>query len=116
MRKVWGCEFKSAAECPKPVLTLGRKASISESYMTQSGKGYVAQKSGTFYDLLPLGCTMFSGCSKLKAVYVSSEWNLSRATSHSNMFKSCTVIEGGRGTAFNSDYVDKTYAVIDSEI
>lgn len=37
-------------------VTIRWKASVAEEYITSDGLEYVQQKSGTFYDLLPIGC------------------------------------------------------------
>ena len=57
---------------------------------------------------------MFSGCSKLKTIYVSNKFNTSQVNSSRYMFYSCTSLVGGNGTTYNSSYIDKTYARIDS--
>ena len=58
---------------------------------------------------------MFSGCSSAKRIYVDDGWDTSSVTSDSNMFFNCSALEGGNGTVFDSDYIDRTYACIDSE-
>ena len=57
---------------------------------------------------------MFENCSKLKTIYVSSKFDTSKVTSSTEMFKNCTSLVGGNGTTYNSNYIDKTYARIDS--
>ena len=57
---------------------------------------------------------MFSGCSKLKTIYTSNKFDTSKVSNSSNMFSSCTSLVGGNGTTYNSSYIDKTYARIDS--
>ena len=50
---------------------------------------------------------MFEGCESLKTIYCDDTWNPS---SSDNMFYNCTALVGGKGTAYNSDKLDKTYA------
>ena len=56
---------------------------------------------------------MFRDCSKLVTIYVLSSWTTTAVSSSSQMFKNCTKIKGGKGTAYNANYIDKTYARID---
>lgn len=56
---------------------------------------------------------MFNSCSKLKTIYVS-EFDTSRVSYSSLMFNNCTSLVGGNGTKYNSSYIDKTYARIDT--
>lgn len=56
---------------------------------------------------------MFNGCSILNTIYVSEDLDLSGLTTSTDMFTGCTALKGGMGTAFNSSYVDATYARID---
>ena len=58
---------------------------------------------------------MFAPCSELKTIYVSDKWNTGSVTISGNMFSGCTKLKGGNGTAFDLDYIDKTYAVIDKD-
>ena len=59
---------------------------------------------------------MFSGCSKLKTVYVGDGWDLSNATSHWDMFGGCYSLVGANGTTVASmnGSTDKTYACVDT--
>ncbi len=57
---------------------------------------------------------MFSGATSLKTIYVSDKFNVSNVTTSTKMFYNCTSLVGGAGTTYNSSYVDKTYAHIDS--
>ena len=56
---------------------------------------------------------MFKGCSSLKTIYVSKLWNTDNVTSSNFMFEGCTNLVGGCGTVFDSNYINKTYAIID---
>ena len=42
----------------KKYVTVGWRINANESYMTNDGRRYIPQESGTFYDLLPLGCDL----------------------------------------------------------
>lgn len=57
---------------------------------------------------------MFKDCSDLTTIYVSDSFNTDTVTISQQMFYGCTNLQGGNGTAFNSQILDKTYACIDS--
>ena len=56
---------------------------------------------------------MFDGCTNLKTIYVGSEWNTGKVSSGENMFRNCTNLVGGKGTTYDANHVDYTYARID---
>ena len=56
---------------------------------------------------------MFSGCSKLTAIYVGDGWTTVNLTKSSDVFKECTSLVGGAGTVYDPDHTDYTYAHID---
>ena len=56
---------------------------------------------------------MFSGCSGLKTVYVGDGWTTASVTEGAQMFAGCTNLVGGKGTHYDPDHVDFTYARID---
>ncbi len=56
---------------------------------------------------------MLANCSNLRTIYVSDKWNTQNVTSSIDMFTNCTSLVGGKGTTYNSNYVDKTRARID---
>ena len=58
---------------------------------------------------------MFRNCSALQTIYVGDGWRMSEMalTSSHNVFKDCTSLVGGKGTAFDADHVDADYAHID---
>ena len=58
---------------------------------------------------------MFYAMSKLKSIYVSDKFITDNVTSSDYMFDSTGNLVGGNGTKYNSSYVDKTYARIDTE-
>ena len=55
---------------------------------------------------------MFSGCSALKTIY-GSNWDTSSVTSSSLMFSGCKNLVGGKGTVYDDNHIDHTYARID---
>ena len=57
--------------------------------------------------------SMFDGCSSLRTIIVSDKWKTSSVNHSEHMFNECTKIKGYKGTAYNSDKIDKTYAQID---
>ena len=56
---------------------------------------------------------MFNGCSSLQTIYVGEGWSTAAVTSSSNMFHNCTSLKGGKGTTYDANHEDKTYAHID---
>ena len=53
--------------------------------------------------------TMFIDCPALKTIYCSNDWSTSTAQS-GYMFSGCTSLIGGKGTAFDKNVMDNTYA------
>ena len=53
---------------------------------------------------------MFYKCNNLVTIYASDKWNTNKVTDSTEMFNNCTRLKGD--IAFNSNYVDKTYAKI----
>ena len=56
---------------------------------------------------------MFMYCNVLKAIYVGNKWSTNNVTSSSYMFKDCTSLVGSKGTKYNANHVDASYAHID---
>ncbi|MDO4504458.1 MAG: BspA family leucine-rich repeat surface protein [Clostridia bacterium] len=56
---------------------------------------------------------MFKGCSALKTIYVNDKFNLKSVKKSGNMFYECYNIEGEKGSVYDSNNMDKTYARID---
>ncbi len=57
--------------------------------------------------------SMFYRCTSLTTVYVSDSWTTASVTESNNMFERCYSIVGGKGTTFDENYIDATYARID---
>ena len=57
--------------------------------------------------------SMFGSCSSLNAIFVGDNWSTASVTNSSGMFYDCTKLYGGKGTAYNADITDATYAKID---
>ena len=51
---------------------------------------------------------MFINCTNLETIYVGSGWSTANVTSSSNMFSLCENLEGGQGTTYDGNHVDKT--------
>ena len=56
---------------------------------------------------------MFYGCYNLRTIYVGNGWSTDAVTSSTDMFKNCTNLVGGKGTTYDANHIDKTYAHID---
>jgi len=58
---------------------------------------------------------MFLNCTSLVTIYASSNFSTKKVTDFDDdMFKDCTKLTGGNGTTYDSSYIDKTYARIDT--
>jgi surface protein len=57
--------------------------------------------------------SMFGDCENLKTIYVGDKWTTKNVTESENMFKYSNNLYGGKGTAYNADFTDATYAHID---
>ena len=57
---------------------------------------------------------MFFVMDNLTTIYASNNFNTSAVTNSDRMFYSSSKLVGGNGTKYNSSYVDKTYARIDT--
>ncbi len=59
---------------------------------------------------------MFASCRSLKRIYVHSRlWTVSKVSSSSGMFGSCSNIIGEKGTTYNGSYISAVYAHIDNQ-
>ena len=56
---------------------------------------------------------MFQDCSHLTTIYASEGWSTASISYGDNMFVGCTNLVGGKGTTYNLDHTDYTYARID---
>ena len=56
---------------------------------------------------------MFNSCSSLTTIYTGNEWSTAAVTSGEDMFYNCTKLIGGRGTTYDENHTDYTYAHID---
>ncbi|MBQ9213339.1 MAG: BspA family leucine-rich repeat surface protein [Bacteroidales bacterium] len=57
--------------------------------------------------------SMFGYCYNLKTIYVGDKWTTKNVTESEDMFKYSNNLYGGKGTAYNADFIDATYAHID---
>jgi len=56
---------------------------------------------------------MFKGASKIKTIYASNKFVVSKTTITANMFNNCISLVGGKGTKYDSSKTNGTYARID---
>ena len=56
---------------------------------------------------------MFIDCNNLRTIYVGDGWTTASMRYTWDMFKNCTSLVGGKGTAYDPNHVDKDYAHID---
>jgi hypothetical protein len=56
---------------------------------------------------------MFVGCESLKTIYVGTGWNTNKVEESKEMFWGCTSLVGGKGTKYDSEFVDVARAKID---
>ena len=57
---------------------------------------------------------MFGTLENLTTIYASNNFNTSAVANSDNMFYNLSKLVGGNGTKYNSSYIDKTYAQIDT--
>ena len=56
---------------------------------------------------------MFRDCSSLTTIYGGSNWIIPNNASSTDMFTGCTVLRGSKGTTYDAEHVDASYAHID---
>ena len=56
---------------------------------------------------------MFRNCDRLKTIYAGNEWSTNKVTASNNLFNGCTSLVGGKGTTYDENHVDASYAHID---
>jgi surface protein len=56
---------------------------------------------------------MFSDCTNLKTIYVGNGWSTAEVMESASMFENCTSLKGGKGTTYDANHVDATYARVD---
>ena len=59
---------------------------------------------------------MFEWCNGLTTIYVGDGWSMNKVTDGVDMFTGCTNLVGGKGTVYDADYTDYTYAHIDGGV
>lgn len=106
--------------CGCPSLTSLNLSNFNTSKVTDMGYMF-ADCSGltslnlSSFDMSEVTYTreMFRLCSSLKTIYSNSNWNTSTNTESTDMFSDCTSLVGGKGTKYDENHVDKTYACPD---
>lgn len=56
---------------------------------------------------------MFNDCTALTTIYVSDKWNTAKVEDGNSMFDGCISLVGGKGTTYDENHTDHTYARID---
>ena len=56
---------------------------------------------------------MFYGCTDLTTIFADNGWTITSSTYGGNMFEYCTSLVGAKGTTYDADNIDATYAHID---
>jgi len=56
---------------------------------------------------------MFYGCTDLETIYARNDWNTAAVGNSVDMFFNCVRLVGGKGTTYDNNHTDKTYARID---
>ena len=56
---------------------------------------------------------MFRDCAELTTIFAGDEWTMAAVTWGPGMFSNCYKIVGGKGTTYDADHIDETYAHID---
>lgn len=94
------------------------------SSLTSTGAMFQAAKGFTTLDISSLdtqGVTNMTGMfmamgSQLTTIYVGENFVTTSVTSSANMFTNDTGLVGGNGTVYDANYVDATYARIDTAV
>ena len=86
-------------------------------YLHQTFMGCAALKSLDLSSFDTASATdfreLFAGCTGLERIFVSDGWTVPKGSISTDMFKDCTAVAGGRGTAFDAEHTDSSYARID---
>ena len=56
---------------------------------------------------------MFRDCAELTTIFAGDEWTMAAVTWGPGMFSNCYKLVGGKGTTYDADHIDETYAHID---
>ena len=56
---------------------------------------------------------MFRDCAELTTIFAGDEWTMAAVTWGPGMFSNCDKLVGGKGTTYDADHIDETYAHID---
>ncbi|MBO7137000.1 MAG: BspA family leucine-rich repeat surface protein [Bacteroidaceae bacterium] len=56
---------------------------------------------------------MFNTCASLRRIYVGSEWSTASVNSSSDMFLGCKSLVGEKGTTYDENHLDASYAHLD---
>lgn len=101
--------------------TINNLTLLDTSNVTTMADMFYACNNLTFLDLSNFDTSNVTNMSNMfaynyltKTIYVSNLWSTSSVTSSANMFIDCSSLVGGAGTKYNSSYIDKTYARVDS--
>lgn len=78
-------------------------SSIKNINISNFNTSKVTNMQGMFYDL-----------ENLTTIYASNNFTTSAVTNSDKMFSRSSELVGGNGTKYNSSYIDKTYARIDT--
>ena len=105
--------------CLTNLTTIDGLANFNTSEVTEMREMFEGCSSLTSLDLSNFNTSnvtstvaMFYGCTSLTTIYCDEDWSTGSATSD-NMFYGCTSLEGGKGTKYDADKIDKTYARLD---
>jgi surface protein len=86
-------------------------AKVTDMYSTFMGCSALQSLDVNSFDIsnvTKLGF-LFSGCSNLTTIYCDNDWSTASATSE-YLFSGCNKLVGGKGTPFDSNIIDATYA------
>ena len=56
---------------------------------------------------------MFLGCTNLTTIYCGDNWDIENVTNSYFMFSNCLNLIGGKGTVFDENHIDASYAHVD---
>ena len=89
--------------------------SLNSMFRDCSGLTLIDLSSFDTSNAITMGA-MFKNCNSLTTIHVGEKWNTTNVEDSDEMFVGCEKLVGGKGTAYDADHVDATYARIDGGV
>ncbi len=88
------------------VTNMARMFAVCETISTLDLRSFVTNRVTDMSE-------MFIGCTNIEKILASTNFTTNNVTSDTNMFLYCIKINGGSGTVYDSNHIDKLYARLD---